>query len=202
MLYYHRGLRAGRFTGFDSASDLLLEHGNSCGSTHTPHSTDGYSCGSTLHTVGIVVETHTDRAGMHVEYVNTLRTHWQIMDSVRAPHKAGASKSFALFQEKAKDAASENFVDSWLNQVLHSFLFACAVDTVSFTRKIAVRYTVQAHPIAALPFVNITLEKSGCGESDQNFQVHFDCCARATAVSLHDCVLKKLCMLLLIICIC
>ena len=63
---------------------------------------------------------------MHVEYVNT--THWQIMDSVRAPHKAGASESFALFQERAKNAASENFVDSWLNQVLHSILFACLLN--------------------------------------------------------------------------
>mmetsp|Transcript_48856 Transcript_48856/g.71628 ORF Transcript_48856/g.71628 Transcript_48856/m.71628 type:complete len:257 (+) Transcript_48856:42-812(+) len=53
-----------------------------------------------------------DLSVFNAEYKNMKK----IMDSVRAPHKAGASKSFALFQEKAKDAASENFVDSWLNQ--------------------------------------------------------------------------------------
>ena len=35
---------------------------------------------------------------------------------------------------------------------------------------------------------NQCLEKSGCGESVKNFQVHCDCCTRATAVSLNLCV--------------
>jgi hypothetical protein len=42
---------------------------------------------------------------------------WQAMDAVRKPPSLGGSKSFAAFQEQAKNKASDDFVSGWLNQV-------------------------------------------------------------------------------------
>ena len=54
-----------------------------------------------------------DMTALNAEYKSMKKA----MDAVRKPLSFGGSKSFAAYQERAKDKVSDDFVSGWLNQV-------------------------------------------------------------------------------------